>query len=218
MKRYFSVVMIFFLLAGCSSASATPTADLPPLIVPTPAPSTPLPPTEVLSPSEEAPNETAAPVCISSQPTQADIDRALEFTGKLFERLDWQKSYTVSDGRVSVTWYSDSLAAVAVLEAFVFPCGYEDLDLDVFFSADTWQIVFANYESYQLVADCRTDEGTRLYEFITQEQGFEYDVRYWVANDTDTRVVSMMIVFPLETPEITEEYAYSMFPQLTSCQ
>ncbi|MCQ3938189.1 MAG: hypothetical protein DPW18_14240 [Chloroflexi bacterium] len=215
MKKFFLALIILFLLPGCGSASGTPTPDLPTLLPPSPAPSTPVSPVDPTA--GEIPPEAATPVCISFDPTQADIDRALEFTGNLFDRLDWQRSYTVAEGRVTVTWFSDTLAAVGFLEALIFPCGYEELDLDYYFSVDNWTTVFGNYESYRLVNDCRTDDGKRLYQFRTVEQGYEYDVRYWTVNDTDTRVIAMMLVFPVETPETADEYAYSLFPQLISC-
>ncbi|NOH00963.1 MAG: membrane lipoprotein lipid attachment site-containing protein [Chloroflexi bacterium] len=214
MKKFFFVLMILFLLSGCGSASVSPTPALPTLIPPSPAPFTPV---SGGVPTSEAIPPEATPVCISFEPTQADIDRALEFTGKLFERLDWQRSYTVAEGRVTVTWFSETLAAVGFLEALIFPCGYEELDLDYYFNVDNWTVVFGNYESYRLVNDCRTDDGTRLYQFRTVEQGYEYDARYWTVSDTDARVIAMMLVFPVETPQVANEYAYSLFPQLTNC-
>lgn len=66
-----------------------------------------------------------------------------ELTGKLFERLDWQRSYTVAEGRVTVTWFSETLAAVGFLEALIFPCGYEELDTDYYFNVDNWTLYSA---------------------------------------------------------------------------
>ena len=218
MRKITFALVILLLLSGCGSPSNTPTPDLPTLLPPSPSVATAIVlPTVEAQFTEEAQSVEATPVCIDSNPVQADIDRALEFTGNLFDRLDWQRSYTVTDGRVSVTWFSDSLAAVAFLEALIFPCGYEDLDLDLYFSVDNWSVVFGNYESYQMTNECRMDNGMRLYQFKTQEQGYEYDVRYWTLNDTDTRVLAMMMVFPVESPVVAEEYAYSLFPQLINC-
>jgi len=218
MRKMTFALVILFLLSGCGPASNTPTPDLPTLIPPSPEPSASAPTELVVQSTEKAqPDPQATPICISSQPAQADIDRALEFTGNLLDRLDWQKSYTVADGRVSVTWFSEALASVAFLEALIFPCGYEDPDLDFYFSEENWEIVFGNYESYRMLNECRLDDGTRLYQFRTVENGFSYDVRYWTVNDSDTRVIAMMFVFPVETPETAEEYAYSLFPQLINC-
>jgi len=218
MKRFIQALMLTLFLAGCSSASSAPTPDLPTLIAPSPAPATA---TEegvtLIAPDTPASQQAATPVCISTDPTQDDIDRALGFPGKVFDRGDWQRSYTVADTRVSVTWYSDAIAAVAYLEALIFPCGYEEPDLDAFFTDQNWSVVFGNYQEYSLAKQCATDNGLRLYTFRAVDQGFEYEARYWVRNDTDTRVIAMMLVFPMESPAVQDEYAYSIFPQLINC-
>ena len=102
---------------------------------------------------------------------------------------EWEKSYD-SCGRPSFCYLAEqSLGAVVYLEAIIFPCGYEEPDLNKYFSDENWKAIFPNYESYELIDECKTDDGLRLYEFKTQNQGFEYEIRYWVENDTDTRVI-----------------------------
>ena len=164
--------------------------------------------------SEIAPKVT--PVCISSEPAQDDIDRALSFTGELFGAPEWVRSYTVAEGRVSVVWSNDPLSAVAYVEALIFPCSYEEPDLNVFFSDESWQIIFANYESFEAVSACKIDDGLRLYEFEAVTDGFEYTIRYWAKNDTDTRVIGTMIVFPVESQSLVDEYSERLFPDLIS--
>jgi hypothetical protein len=158
------------------------------------------------------------PVCISSQPAQTDIDSALAYTGDLFNGAEWQRSYTVSDGRVSVTWSSDTLGSVVYVEAMIFPCGYEELDLDSFFNGENWKIVFANYASYEAVAECKTDTGLRLYQFKAVDKGYNYDIKYWAKNDTDTRVMGVMVVTPVESKSLMDDYSSKLFPELTSCK
>jgi hypothetical protein len=158
------------------------------------------------------------PVCISSEPEQADIDRALAYTHDLFSGPDWQRTYTVSDSRVAVTWSNDTLGSVAYLEALIFPCGYKELDLDNYFNEENWKAIFANYESYEAVAECKMDTGLRLYQFKAVEQGNDYDIKYWAKNDTDTRVMGVMIVFLVKSKSLMDEYSTRLFPELTSCK
>jgi len=181
------------------------------------------------NPSQAAPESTEAPVaaseivpkltpiCISSEPAQKDIDRALTFTGELFSAPEWTRSYTVADGRVSVFWSNDPLGVVAYLEALIFPCGYEEPDLDNFFNDENWQIIFANYDSYEPVSECKRDDGLRLYEFTAVTAGFDYNINYWAQNDTDTRVISVMTVFPVESQSLMDEYSARLFPNFISC-
>ncbi len=150
MKKSSLVLVIAFLISACGA-----TATEPPSIATVP------------------PEALATPVCISPEPTDADIDRALTYTEDLFSGTDWERTYTVGGGRVSVTWSNGMEAAIAYLEAMIFPCTYEEPDLNNFFNAENWQVIFANYESYQSVAECKTDTGLRLYQFSAVQSGFD---------------------------------------------
>ncbi len=201
MKKILIAVVIIILISACGTpGTATPSNELPP--------------PDANNPS----SEQATPACISSEPTDADIDRALTYTKEMFNGPEWERSYTVGGGRVSVTWVNTIDAAIAYSEALIFPCSYEEPDLNNFFNVDNWSVIFGNYESYQLVAECRTDNGLRLYQFSAVEEGYDYSINYWVENDTETRVMVVMIVFPAESTVVMDEYSNNLFPKLTSCQ
>ena len=85
----------FFLLVLFVSACGMPSA-----LVPT---STPKPiPTEIIQPTQ-----FESPGCVSPEPTQDDIDRALSFAGKMFDTADWERSYSVAETRAAVTWLNN---------------------------------------------------------------------------------------------------------------
>ncbi len=42
----------------------------------------------------------------------------------------------------------------------------------------------------------------------------EYTIKYWAKNDTDTRVLGTMIVFPVESQALMDEYSTRLFPKL----
>jgi hypothetical protein len=197
------IVVLLFVLA----------CQLPGLRAPaTPTPTPQIAPTRVV---EILP--TVTPACISPEPTQADIDRALAYTGALFKGNEWERSYAVMESRVSVTWLNNSIGAVAYLEALIFSCGYEEPDIDAYFKTDTWNVIFENYDSYEIVSECKTDNGLRLYEVDATNIGFEYDIRYWARNDTDNRVITMMMTFPVGTEDLLADYATRLFPPLPDC-
>jgi hypothetical protein len=202
-------LITFLAIAMIISSCGTPVTETPTL-APPPATVTP---TRVMN----NPFATVTPVCISSKPTQADIDRALAYTGDAFNASDWQQSNTVTENRVAVTWQNTPLGAVVYLEALIFPCSYEEPDLNKYFSDENWKAVFANYESYELTNECKNNDGLRLYEFKTQNQGFEYEINYWVQSDTDTRVIVTMIVFPVESKLLLDEYSSMLFPDYSTC-
>lgn len=205
MKIFFLAIIVLFLISACGGKSAA--------VAPTPLPPTFTP----QAPLTDKPLPTVTPVCISSEPTQRDIDHALAYTGETLNSLEWQKDFSFGEGRVTVTWQNTPLGAVVFLEALIFPCGYEEPDLNSYFSDENWKAVFANYESYELINECKTDDGLRLYEFNTRNQGFDYEIRYWVENDIDTRVIVTMIVFPLESKLLLDEYSSMLFPDYSTC-
>ena len=228
MKRLLAGFFILFLTACGSSASTSPTADLPALLPPTPTqgsasteeviePALPVEVTSVIAQPTDDPVILATPVCIDAAPTQADIDRALSLPGGIFDGGDWERTYTVASDKVVVSWYNASIPAIVNLEALIFPCSYEDPDLDVYFNDEGWAIIFGNYQGYTYVNECSDDGGLRLYNFVAVDQGVAYNVRYWVLSDTPTRVISFMSVMPQGASAQTEEIAYALFPQLQSC-
>lgn len=160
---------------------------------------------------------TVTPVCISSQPVQADVDRVLAYSEGVFTDPAWEQSQFVSDSRVSVTWLNNPQGAVIYLEALIFPCTYEEPDLNQYYSDENWQTIFQNYESYEMIDQCKTNTGLRLYEFTTRNLGLEYGVRFWVQNDTNTRIISTMIVFPSGLQEQFDDYSSRFFPTYQTC-
>jgi hypothetical protein len=205
-KRIFIFLALAVMLSSCGKAPAAPPTSTPP-------PPTVAPPTQTV----EVPLPTVTPVCISSEPSQEDIDRALSYAGAAFDSSDWNRSYSVIDRRVSVVWQNVSSGAVAYLEATIFPCGYEEPDLNAQYSEENWKAIFQNYEGYEMVDECKRNDGLRLYEFKAQNQGFEYGIKYWVESDTDTRVISTMLVFPLELEAMMGDYSTRLFPTYSSC-
>ena len=207
MKKVLFSILILLILSACGLSSASDSPTVVPTIQTKPT----------LIPLTESVTETEESACISTEPTQEDIDRALGFTGKLFENEQWEQSYTVMDSRVAVTWlHVDGF--LAYLEALIYPCGYEELDVDNYFSDENWEIILENYESYTFDAECRNDSGLRLYELFVVADGIDYEMRYWAVNDTDTRVITIMLVFPLGFEDTMDEYSYSLFPTLDTCE
>lgn len=207
-KQIFILLIAAVILSSCGKPPAPP---------PT---STPLPPPTITSTprvvATNTPLPTVTPVCISSEPTQQDIDRARSYTGDTFDS-DWDQSEAALEGAYSVTWQNIVQGAVAYLEARIKPCGYEEPDLNRDFSDTNWSAIFANYESYESIAECKLNSGIRLYQFKTYNLGFEYKINYWVQSDTDNRIIVTMIVFPAESQSLLDEYSIRLFPNLPNC-
>ena len=198
-------LFIFFAIAAIVSSCKTLGATAPPKSTSTP---------EIQSVNALP---AVTPVCVSTIPTQRDTTLALGYTADLFKEPEWVQSSNVAEGRVSVTWQNSSLGAVVYHETIIFSCGYEEPDLDKYFSDENWKAIFENYQSYELLNKCKRDDGLRLYEFKALNQGFEYAIRYWVQNDTDTRVATTMFVFPAESKSLLDEDSSHLFPGYITC-
>ncbi len=205
-KRFSIFLLLAILLSSCGKPATPPPPPTATQIPPTSTPTATATPTQLIP-------ATVTPVCISSEPTQADIDRVFSYTGEIFNDPAWERT----EIGASVSWQNVGHGAAVYVESLVFPCGYEDPDLNVYFSDQNWQAIFANYESYQFVTKCRTDTGIRLYQFKTQNQGFTYTINYWAQSDTDTRVIVAMIVFPFEEQALLGTYSAQLFPDLPNC-
>jgi hypothetical protein len=198
MKRFWLILPVIFL----SACGTPPTAIIP---------------SETPPPATELPLSTVTPVCKSTEPTDDDVDAALEYTADLFDPAEWEQSYEVFDDKVSVTWQNIPQSAVVFLEARIFSCGYEEPDLNKIFSDEYWDALFVNYEGYELISECRSNLGLRLYEFETASQGFDYHIRYWEENDTDNRIITTMIIFPFGSESTLDDYSTELFPGLPNC-
>ena len=200
--KLFSCLFIILFISACGTPN-------------TPAPtSTPQPqPTKIIQPTE-----FSSPGCISPEPTQNDINQALSYSDKMFDTIDWERSYSVAETRVAVTWLSSQLSSVTYLEALIFPCSYEDIDIDNYFNDENWAVIFENYESYEMTNECASDGGLRLYQFEAKNLGSDYFIRYWVKPDTDHRIITMMMTFPFQNIAALEDYSYRLFPTLTTCE
>ena len=165
----------------------------------------------------ETPLATLTAVCIPPGPTEEDIDSALDYTGDVFDPAEWEQSHVVNDEDVSVTWQNIPQGAVAFLQAVIFPCGYEEPDLNHYLNEGHWNALFANYDSYEMISECRSEQGLRLYEFEAVSQGLDYNIRYWSENDTNERVITTMLTFPFGSEDLMDEYSIALFPELPNC-
>jgi hypothetical protein len=200
-------LFIFLAIAAIISSCGTPKTAPPPTIAPPPT-STP----EIQPLNNPLP--TVTPVCVSTTPTQKDMIRALFYIGDIFSAPQWEQ---IPENTTSIIWNNSAQGAIAYLETLIFQCGYEEPDLDKYFSNENWKAVFVKYDSYEPIDECKTDNGLRLYEFKAKNNGIEYSIKYWVKSDTDTLVIVTMLVFPVESKPLLDEYSSRLFPQLTTC-
>lgn len=160
----------------------------------------------------EGPTDECGPI----EPAEEDIRFALSIGQDLFSKPEWVKSYTVEPYKVSLTRRNDTEAGIAYAEYLMYNCGYGQAELDEYFSEASFAIVFGNYESHAQTNFC--EEGNlALYEYDLVDEEYPYAARYWVKQQSDTRLLIVMLVFPRENPSLMDAYATRLFPDLSSC-
>jgi hypothetical protein len=180
------------------------------------------PPVSTVSPSKtpsitQTPLATVTAVCIAPGPSEEDVEIALDYGGDVFDPAEWEQSHVVDEEIVSVTWQNIPLSALVFLQVIIFPCGYEEPDLNRFFNDEHWEALFANYDSYEMIDECRSEQGLRLYELEAVSQEVDYDIRFWSENDTNDRIITTMLTFPFGSEDLMDEYSIELFPELPNC-
>lgn len=162
--------------------------------------------------SEDSPRDQCGPI----QPSLDDVRFAVGFASKLFDPNQWERSYTVEAYKTVVLRENQSIGAIAHTEYLLWNCGYTESDLDNYFSQEYFDVVFSNYDGYTMNKSCQ-EKKLSLYEFDAVSQGAPYVVRYWVNQQSKTRVLIFMLVYPRENQAALEAMARQVFPDLVSC-
>jgi hypothetical protein len=153
--------------------------------------------------------------CGDTQPARQDIDESLQHSERFFSAFGWERSYTVMEYQVRVTWSSDEFGAVANFDHIIF-CDVTDSVLDEYFTAATLDIIMENYDEHDLQKECRSN-GKRLYEFKAKKYGGDYDARFWVEIVDGNHILETLLVFPIEEQNNLNIYSRRIMPELSSC-
>jgi hypothetical protein len=155
--------------------------------------------------------------CGPIEPTDADIQKMLSFGKESFTSNDWQKSYTVEPYKISLTRRNDAIQAIAQSDYFIFTCGYGQTEMGNTFNDANFNLIFSNYESHALSKFCEI-KNLALYEYDLTLNGQPFKARYWVKQDTDTRILAYELVFPQTGAATLNEYSQKIFPDLSACK
>lgn len=163
-------------------------------------------------PAVSVPTDNCGPI----EPSDKDVQYALSFGKDLFSNAQWIKSYTVEPYKISISRHNDTKSSVAYLEYLIYNCGYGQKDLGDYFNDQGFDIVFGSYDSHSLAHFCEI-KSLALYEYDLVSDGQNYSARYWVEQNSDTRVLVMMLVYPVDDLATLDQYSQQLFPQLAAC-
>jgi hypothetical protein len=154
--------------------------------------------------------------CADTHPTQRDLDIALQHSEGYFMTPTWERSYTVLEYQVRVTWNSDEYGAVANFDHVIF-CDVSDPVLDAYYTPATLDIIMKNYDEHELQKECRLN-GLRLYEFQAKKYGTDYLARLWAEIVDNNHTLQSLLVFPSEDQTNLDLYSRQIVPELSSCE
>ena len=163
---------------------------------------------------------TIAPDCHSEPgPSEGELRFILDFPGALFDSGDWARKFTVEPSRITATWTSEALGAVAYMDYLVYACGYSQQDLDSYFSEENFQdVFFSDYEEVVRTAMCSTDsDDIRLHEFTATFSDVPYDIRFWIMKYGEARIINATLAVPAGRDHDMARLSRGLFRALPDC-
>lgn len=154
--------------------------------------------------------------CPDTQPSQKDVDLALEYSADFFDSSTWKKNYTVMEYRVTVVWKSENLNAMASFDDVIF-CGVTHAALDDYYADKNFDTIFQYYTGHEAQTSCASGD-LRLYQFNVQSQGYDYIARFWSEIQDKNHIRETLLVFPTTDPDNLESYSQKIIPELPSCK
>ncbi len=154
--------------------------------------------------------------CASLQPTENDVRFALDFGKELFTDVNWQRSYTVQELQATVSWTHRTSSALADVTVYMFCDEKGTDDISWFYNDAALQTMFQGYDEFTLAASCEKDK-TLLYEVNAVEENQPYNIRLWAEPLNKSRLLSVLITFPVGESDLLEKYSQEFFPEFSSC-
>ena len=154
--------------------------------------------------------------CTSLQPTETDVQYALNFGKVLFTEVNWIRSYTVKELQATVSWTHRTTSAIADVTVFLFCDEMGTENISQFYSDEALQTMFLGYDQTNLSASCDKD-GLLLYELEAVKESQAYNIRLWAEPLNKSRMLSVLLTFSKDDDTLLKKYSQDFFPQLVSC-
>jgi hypothetical protein len=164
-----------------------------------------------------SPSTAVGSSCGSLQPTTGDVQYVLNFGRDLFTEAVWSRSYSVYELEAIVSWTHRSVAALSDISIQLFCGDNGTADLELYYNTDTLTEKFSNYDSTNIVDSCK-NEDVVLYEIDAVEENENYVIHQWFQPLNNTRLLSVVTVFPREESVLIEKYGQTLFPSLPDCE
>jgi hypothetical protein len=147
---------------------------------------------------------------------EREIYTVLHYGDDVFEPDVWLASAAEEASRTTATWRAESLGAVAFASYLHFDEGVTPDTVKKFFTNEWFNGSFTNYQGFREMTHCDVQDVT-VHEFSMLVNNQKYMMRYWIKPVSDTRILTIFIVFPTKDQVQLDEYAQKLFPDVISC-
>jgi hypothetical protein len=153
---------------------------------------------------------------ILSQPAQREIYTVLQYGDGVFEPELWFASAAESAARTTATFSASKLGGVAYIDYLHYDKGLKSEEFDAVFNDAWFKATLANYQTWTRSTECNFD-AIKVHEFNLENNNLKYVMRYWIAPATDTRILTLFIVFPSADTGNLDAYSKRIFPEAAAC-
>lgn len=153
----------------------------------------------------------------AASPTEADRQHVSDFHTQLFDDNGWRKQIMTYSDQVSVIWRDPNTGGLVDIQYLVFGCPYTFANvLDMYREAVFLQSIYGAYTDVQFLERCAAGDLT-LQTFSGDYDQGSYWMYFWIVPESDTRLLTVSLVMPVQQPGTLRRYAEALFPDLSAC-
>lgn len=149
------------------------------------------------------------------KPTR-EIYTVLSYGDAVFEPELWLASAKEEAGRTTAEWRNDAIGGLAYLGYIHFDNPIQPDQIPLVFTEDWFKAVFANYQSMTETSNCQLKDVT-LHQFNVIQAASRFSVRYWIKPISESRVLTLFLMFPTADTANMDTYAKKLFPDAAVC-
>jgi hypothetical protein len=145
-----------------------------------------------------------------------EIYTVLDYGEDVFEPDTWLVSASEKGARTTAEWRGDAIGALAYLDYIHYDAGIQPDQIPTIFNKDWFDVTLANYQGWREITNCQLGD-TWVHEISLQDNNLKYTMRYWVKPVSDTRVLTLFIIFRTADSAMLDDYAEKLFPDAAVC-
>ncbi len=145
-----------------------------------------------------------------------EIYTVLSYGDDVFEPDQWLASAKEETGRTTAEWRDDAISGLAYLGYIHFDNPIQPDQVPLVFTNDWFNAVFANYQGLIETSNCQLKDVT-LHQFNVIQAGNRFSVRYWIKPISESRVLTLFLMFPTSDTAHMDTYAKKLFPDAAVC-